>query len=149
MPSALLGYTPFSYAAVPAFWLLAQLPHFAALGVKIAGNAWNNYNPRHDEAEQAKLSAEQKALAQRLDGASANGLESLGFFAGAVALSAVAKVDQDAVNYDCYRVLMTRLLYTLAYAGAASQGPSLARSGLWIISSGYIVRMYLRLLTKA
>lgn len=62
----------------------------------------SNVSPRHDEELlKRKLPADKIALIQRLEAAQTNGFENLPLFIGAVLLSAIAKVPEEAVSLPC------------------------------------------------
>lgn len=215
---ALLGYSPYSYAAVPAFWVLAVLPwvvNHCSVSAVLRQVDWetlthglsttvfscsiyclseprivilkvtlprlasrcrpmslttptrvvsfrirdrslpmcfqshlNQFVHHHlaiarldDEKIVEKAGAEKVTLIQKLDAASANGMENLPLFAAAVILSALAKVPEEQTAASAKMVLLFRAIYPIAYVAGKNQALSFLRTGAYLGSIFYILQM--------
>lgn len=136
MPTFLDTYNP-SILAIPAYYILSVLPHSYALHVATQGklSKWDNRNPRSTDMRaklKTKLGPETYARYERLEACHANGMENMPLFATAVVLGNLGGLPRDDMTRFAASFLAVRVVYTLVYAQHTTQGPTIARSTLWI-----------------
>ncbi|MCJ1431158.1 hypothetical protein MMC27_000509 [Xylographa pallens] len=133
--------TNYSIYAIPAFWLLALLPHnYAIYTITAANNGqWDNSNPRSstwDKKLQAAVPAACFRRYERAEAAHKNGMENLALFATAVVLGNMAALEAGTLNTVAGAVLALRALYTIVYVTVGDSRKSYARTGIWAASVG-------------
>ncbi|KAF2120551.1 hypothetical protein BDV96DRAFT_641224 [Lophiotrema nucula] len=139
MPSFLDTNNP-SILAIPAYYMLSVLPHSYALGVATRGKVltWDNRNPRSTDLKvrlKKDLDPDTYALYERAEACHANGMENLPLFATAVILGNMAGLKKEGLGGMtgfAATYLAIRVVYTAVYLGVKTNGPTIARSGLWI-----------------
>jgi uncharacterized MAPEG superfamily protein len=114
-------------ATIPAAYLLAYVPHFIGVTVKVytVGLAYNNDTPRTEEPSKYP-----KTLA-RCVGAHQNALEMFPAFAAAVLLAKVQKADAKRVTALAVQHLKLRFFYTLLYVCGFHKIINAARTAVW------------------
>jgi uncharacterized MAPEG superfamily protein len=128
-----------SYFTVPVAFVLAFAPHTYAV---ISGGRKNfvNYKPREFQsriADDQALDAAAKARILRAEGASANGFESLGYFAAAVVAANHAGVPAADLNALSLGYLLARTFYIYAYIALSTSRPGAGwRSAAWFVCIG-------------
>ncbi|MCJ1379354.1 hypothetical protein MMC17_002455 [Xylographa soralifera] len=133
--------TNFSIYAIPAFWLLALLPHnYAIYTIKSANNGkWDNSNPRSsnwDKNIQSTVPAECFRRYERATAAHKNGMENLALFATAIVLGNMAGLEAATLNTMAGAVLALRAVYNVVYVTVGDTRKSFARTGVWAASVG-------------
>lgn len=129
--------------AIPAYYLLALLPHFYAVEIiKKANNSrWDSSNPRSsnwDDTLRKSVPAATYAQYERAKAAHKNSMENMGLFMCAVILGNVAKLPTSTLNGMVGLYLALRLGYTLAYINTTSKRWSFIRS-IFFASSTLLV----------
>jgi uncharacterized MAPEG superfamily protein len=130
-----------SILAIPAYFVLAMLPHGWAINVASQGkiSTWDNRNPRNTDLKaklKARLPAETYARYERLEACHANSMESFPLFTAAVVLGNIAGLkDEDLTNFAAY-FLAVRVAYMVVYATHKTQGPTALRTGIWYVGVG-------------
>jgi uncharacterized MAPEG superfamily protein len=115
-------------ATVPAAYLLAYVPHFIGVTVKVltvGPREYNNDTPRTEEPSKYP-----KTLA-RCVGAHQNALEMFPSFAAAVLLAKVQKADPKRVTALAVQHLKLRFYYTLLYVFGFHKFINAARTAVW------------------
>lgn len=75
----------------------------------------------------------------------ANGLETLGFFAGGVVAANIAGVPADSINILTLSYLVTRVVYVVVYVWLQENRKLGAlRSLVWQLGCGLIVTLYIK-----
>ncbi|KAH6614837.1 hypothetical protein C7974DRAFT_320077 [Boeremia exigua] len=138
--SFLGSYSP-SILAIPAYFVLAMLPHGWAINVASQGQlrTWDNRNPRAADlkaALKARLPAARYAQYERLEACHANSMESFPLFAAAVVLGHVAGLEERALSGFAAWFLVARVAYMAVYATHEAQGPTVLRTGIWYVGVG-------------
>ncbi|KAH7170576.1 hypothetical protein EDB81DRAFT_876599 [Dactylonectria macrodidyma] len=106
----------YSYFTVPAAFLLAGLPHVYA--VLSSRALYDNANPRGHQDSVAKSETLDKMKQQcmlRANAATANGLETLGFYASAVVAANISGVETRTLNILTLGYVLSRLAYNFTY----------------------------------
>lgn len=148
MSSLLETYNP-SVLAIPAYFILAMLPHGWAINVASQGNlrTWDNRNPRNSDLKaklKARLPAESYAKYERLEACHANSMESFPLFAAAVVLGNIARLKQEELSGFAAAFLVVRVAYMMVYATHRTQGPTMLRTGIWYVGVGLCFRTILQ-----
>ncbi|KAF2691614.1 hypothetical protein K458DRAFT_325085 [Lentithecium fluviatile CBS 122367] len=130
----------YSIHAIPAYMVLAFLPHaYAISSIKKANNGkFNNVNARGvDTLAMYKKSvpAEVFGRYERGKAAHANLMENAPFFIGAVIVGNMMGLSAETMNTAIGSYLALRVAYIVAYINVTSQKYSYVRSLLWAISS--------------
>ena len=141
-----MATTNYSIYAIPAYWLLAMVPHMYGMQyVKNANNGrWSNVSPRSTKwgnTLEKSLPADVFATFERCEAAHKNSVENLPLFLGAIVLGNMAKLPAGTLNGVAGTFLGLRVAYTLAYINTTNEKASFARTGLWI--SSIVTLMYL------
>ncbi|KAH7162683.1 hypothetical protein B0J13DRAFT_536701 [Dactylonectria estremocensis] len=106
----------YSYFSVPAAFLLAALPHMYAV---LSSRAhYDNANPRghHDSVARSEtLNTVKQQCMLRAKAATANGFETLGFYASAVVAANVTGVEVGTLNTLTLGYVLSRFVYNFAY----------------------------------
>ncbi|KAH7130609.1 hypothetical protein B0J11DRAFT_613205 [Dendryphion nanum] len=149
MPTFFDTHNP-SILAIPVFHILSVLPHSYALFVASPNgvSTWDNRNPRSTTLRsklQDKLDPERFAYYERLKACHANGMENLPLFATAVILGNLGGLGRGTMTRFAAAIIAIRLAYTATYATTNTQGPTVIRSGLWVVQ----VALCFRTLIKA
>lgn len=140
MSSIFETYSP-SVLAIPAYFVLAMLPHGWAINVASQGklSMWDNRNPRNTDMKaklKARLPAETYAKYERLEACHANSMESLPLFTAAIVLGNIAGLEKkDLTSFAAY-FLAVRVAYMAIYATHKTQGPTALRTGVWYVGVG-------------
>lgn len=145
-----------SLLAIPAYYLLSNIPHGYALNVATNGRPleWDNRCPRSTKLKaelQSKLSEEQYARYERAEACSANLYENLPLFASAVIVGNMVGLKKEGwggLNAFVGAYLGLRAAYTLAYIGIGDNKMSYIRTGLWVASFSLCFRVF-RLAARA
>ncbi|KAL1617375.1 hypothetical protein SLS56_011028 [Neofusicoccum ribis] len=138
--TSLIENANFSILAIPAYHLLAILPHAASILYTTNGkpSKWDNRNPRSEAMKSAlakRVDAKQYATYERLEAAHANSMENMPIFVAAVILGNMAglhKVEgSDGLNWFTGAFLLVRTAYIIVYAMNDTQAKSVPRSLLY------------------
>ncbi|KAK7536085.1 uncharacterized protein J3D65DRAFT_627355 [Phyllosticta citribraziliensis] len=139
-----------SIAAIPAYYLLAQAPHAAALIYTTNGKVskWENVNPKGEATKTAinkKIGPQRYAVYERLKAAHANCMENMPLFIAAIVFGNMAglhKVEgSGGLNWFAGSFLLARAGYNIVYALNATQGQSYLRTLFWLLSVGQCFRV--------
>ncbi|KAM0285000.1 hypothetical protein ACHAQH_001689 [Verticillium albo-atrum] len=132
--------------SVPATFFVAMVPHcYASLA---GGKSYDLANPRSLQQrlkDDENIDKPTKNRIIRAENASANGIETLGYYAGAVVAANVAGVDASITNALSLGYVAARALYTVTYV-ALQENRKLAplRSLIWVVSQGIIATLYFK-----
>lgn len=108
--------------SVPLVWVLSSVPLvIRTLIIRFKGN-FDNSKPRDRKGQEVGLSPDLQKVATRLLGAHNNQLETLGFYAGAVAVAVAAKVPPETLSKLTGYYIKTRIAYNVAYAAPQVAG---------------------------
>lgn len=148
MGSLFETYNP-SILAIPAYFVLAMLPHGWAINVASRGklSTWDNRNPRNADLKaklKARLPAETYAKYERLEACHANSMESFPLFAAAIVLGNIAGLEKEELTRFSVWFLVVRAAYMLVYASHKTQGPTMLRTGIWYVGVGLCFRTLLQ-----
>lgn len=140
MASFLETYNP-SILSIPAYFVLAMLPHGWAINVASQGriSTWDNRNPRNTDLKaklKAYLPAETYAKYERLEACHANSMESFPLFATAILLGNMAGLEKEGLTSFAVWFLIVRSAYMAVYASTKTQGPTMLRTGIWYVGVG-------------
>lgn len=119
--------------SVPLAAVLAYAPHFARIALVIMYGKLDNSKPRSDQEETAKMPKHLQEIARRLRMSHLNQLETLGFYAGAVAVAVAARVPPAQLARLTSNYIKCRFAFNLAYA-APQVGKGVLRSLAFIAS---------------
>lgn len=125
-----------SILSIPAFSILALLPHSYAINVASGGNAlkWDNRNPRSPSLKdnlKARLDADTYAKYERAEAASANAYENIPLYAAAVIVGNIAGLPKERMSRFAAIFLTLRAAHSLVYINTKSQKWTVLRSLLW------------------
>lgn len=148
MSSLLESYNP-SILSIPAYFILAMLPHGWAINVASQGklSTWDNRNPRNTDLKaklKARLPPETYAKYERLEACHANSMESFPLFTAAIVLGNVAGLGKEELTRFAAWFLVVRTVYMLVYAAHRTQGMALARTGVWYVGIGLCFKTILQ-----
>ncbi|KAK2592883.1 hypothetical protein QQS21_009415 [Conoideocrella luteorostrata] len=134
-----------SYLTVPAVFMTCLVPHMYAVGS--SGKVYDNANPRgfRDALSKSQLDKPLQQRIARALGASQNGFETLGVFAGGVIAAnqaglATKTLNTLAIGYLCARVAY---VYTYIHLGA-NRKFSILRSALFAVSVGFCMSLWVK-----
>ncbi|PFH48681.1 hypothetical protein AMATHDRAFT_149366 [Amanita thiersii Skay4041] len=122
--------TAISIYSIPIVWFSAFYPHTLAFLSINNAIGWKNVQPRSNLGrlqESKKVTAEQVARINRMEGAHMNGIESFPIWVAAVLAGHVAKLDQGYLNKISLLYIATRLAYNHVYIGHTKEGNSWLR----------------------
>ena len=130
-----------SVLAIPAYFILAMIPHGWAINVASQGNisTWDNRNPRNTDLKaklKARLPAETYAKYERLEACHANSMESFPLFTAAIVLGNIAGLKKEDLTRFAGYFLALRVAYMAVYATHKTQGPTILRTGIWYVGIG-------------
>jgi uncharacterized MAPEG superfamily protein len=139
-----------SILAIPAYYIMAVLPHFYAVNVvkKNDPTKWDNSRPRSQSMKEelkTKLSAEEYGRYERAEAASANAVENLPLFASAVIVANAAGMTKDGqAGLDAFvgAWFAIRAAHSLSYIYISDSKMSYLRSALWIASLGLCFKVF-------
>lgn len=139
--ASLLERYDISILSIPAYFVLAMIPHGWAINVASQGkiSTWDNRNPRNTDMKaklKARLPAETYAKYERLEACHANSVESFPLFAAAVILGNVAGLEREELAKFSAYFLAVRVAYMIVYATHKTQGPTALRTGIWYVGIG-------------
>jgi uncharacterized MAPEG superfamily protein len=80
----------------------------------------------------------------RCEGASANGIENLGFFAASVLAGNFAGLPAQTLNALSAGYVVSRVLYNFIYINNTTAKMPKMRSLVWIIGTGLIITLYVK-----
>ncbi|KAH6658141.1 hypothetical protein BKA67DRAFT_656362 [Truncatella angustata] len=134
----------FTFFTVPAAFVLLFLPKlysFALGGRYLDPASPKKYQPSVLEADD--LDYKTKARILRAEAAFANGLETIGLYAAAVAAVNIAPVEPGTANILALVYLATRVVYNMIYV-VLQDDPrwALARSVTWFAGIGIVLAMF-------
>ena len=136
----------YSFFTIPAFYILAMVPHcYAQAQIIIArnGKMANNHNPRGQaNLENIKKTVPKETFQcyERSKAAHQNSMENLPLLVATVLCGNVARLDPGTLNTACGAFLLLRTAYLVAYIGITDTRLSLLRTGIWI--SSMVVCLY-------
>lgn len=147
--SSLFSRYDLSVLSIPAYFILAMIPHGWAISVASQGkiNTWDNRNPRNTDLKvklKARLPAEIYAKYERLEACHANSMESFPLFTAAVVLGNIAGLKEDEMTSFAAYFLAFRVAYMLVYATHKTQGPTALRTGIWYVGVGLCFKMIIQ-----
>jgi len=142
----------YSILAIPAYYVLATLPHSYAVYLAAQGRLsdYDNRHPRadkHKQNVQAKLGEEGYARYERAEAAHANLLENLPLFASAVIVGNLAGFKREGwsgLHGFAASYIALRALYAFVYINNRTQPLSFLRTGLWAASVGLCVNVFVK-----
>lgn len=143
--SSLIDNVNPSILAIPAYHLLAIVPHAASIFYTTKGQPkkWDNRNPRSEAMKSAiakRVGAKRFATYERLEAAHANSMENMPIFIAAVVLGNMAGLHKvqgsGGLNWFTAAFLLVRAAYILVYATNDTQAKSYPRSILYFIGVG-------------
>ena len=129
---------------IPAAWVLAVAPHMYAMRLSRNFDIRNPRTYTKDIETDQSIDSETKGLAIRADGASANGLENLGFYAAAVVAGNLAGLSSETMNWLTGGYIASRVLYNYAYLAGTTEALGHARTGLWLVGVGHILTLFVK-----
>lgn len=128
--------------SVPKALGLAYAPHLArSIIIARHGGQFDNTKPRAADAQVANLPKHIQDLATRLKNSHVNQLETLGVFAGGVAVCLAVHVPAETLVKLTSNYLKSRLAFTLAYA-APQVAKGALRSLSFIASLGSLIMLF-------
>lgn len=133
-------YNP-SILSIPAYFVLAMIPHGWAIKVASQGriSTWDNRNPRNTDLKaklKARLPAETYAKYERLEACHANSIESFPLFTAAIVLGNIAGLKKAELTSFAAWFLVVRITYMAVYASHKTQGLAALRTGIWYVGVG-------------
>ncbi|KAH7887099.1 hypothetical protein F5I97DRAFT_1105039 [Phlebopus sp. FC_14] len=140
--SSLLEHPALALYSIPAVWVLAYVPAFLKNATITRAAGWDNVAPRENIAR--VRDAEKTALIKRMDGAHQNGLEILPLWIGAVLAGTATHLDTRTMNVSAVSFITLRALYVYVYVTHKTSLQSLARTFLWLGSTGIALRLLLK-----
>lgn len=134
-----MASTNYSIYAIPAYFVLAILPHNYAVNlIKGANNGhWDNTNarsPAWHERIQKSTPAAIFSRYERAEAAHKNAMENLAIFSTTIILGNLAELPTSTLNTVAGLYLALRAIYTLAYINTVSLKYSFVRTGIWTSS---------------
>lgn len=130
-----------SILSIPAYFVLAMIPHGWAINVASQGkiSTWDNLNPRSSDKKaklKARLPAEIFAKYERLEACHGNSMESFPLFTAAIVLGKISGLKQEELTKFAAWFLVVRFAYMVVYASHKTQGPTALRTGIWYVGIG-------------
>jgi uncharacterized MAPEG superfamily protein len=144
-----LTTTNYSIYMIPAYYVLAQLPHTIAIGtIRSANNGrWNNANPRSSQWNETLVKSMPAAVFakyERCEAAHKNMLENMALFTTAVVLGNLASLPAGTLNATVGGYLALRVAYLIAYINTTSRKRSFLRTGIWGASTAVLISLIVR-----
>jgi uncharacterized MAPEG superfamily protein len=141
--------TNYSLYAIPAYFILAILPHaYAIQTITAASNGrWDNSSPRSSTyADKVRKGVPAAVFSkyERAEAAHKNAMESLALFSAAVILGNMAQLPAGTLNTVAGAYLAVRAVYSVAYIQTTSNRYSYVRSGIWLSSIGLCLYQLVR-----
>ncbi|KAF7545485.1 hypothetical protein G7Z17_g9127 [Cylindrodendrum hubeiense] len=141
----------YSYFTVPVAFFSAAFPH--AYSVSLSRVHFDNANPRNHQETIAKSETLDKVTQQcmlRAKAASANGFETLGFYAAAVVAANVAGVDAPTLNVLTLGYIISRIFYNFTYIWLQkNRNLARLRSLSWVAGIALVVTLWIKAGNKA
>ncbi|UNI13859.1 hypothetical protein JDV02_000557 [Purpureocillium takamizusanense] len=137
----------YSYLTVPVALYVCLVPHYLAVVDAGADTVYDNAAPRsfHDNVRRdTSIDKLRKARILRLEGASINGFETLGFFAAGVLAANHAGLETEALNALSVGYVLARVAFVAAYAGIRNRRLSWARTLVWNLASLASVALWVK-----
>ncbi|CAN8102601.1 unnamed protein product [Discula destructiva] len=135
-----------AYYSVPAALMIAFMPNMYK--GTLAGDSFDIALPRRTYSAMEKNSSFNKQTLlryQRAEAASANGLETVGLYAGAIAAAGAAGVPAETLNYLSASYLVSRVLYNYVYVILQDNRKwAPVRSLLWTAGLGVIFTLWIK-----
>jgi uncharacterized MAPEG superfamily protein len=149
IPSILNTYNP-SILAIPAYYILAVVPHAYAVNIATQGkpSKWDNRNPRSSSLRaklRTRLDSATFAQYERAEACHANWMENLPLFSAAIILGNVAGLKKEGwggLTAFAGMLLAVRMAYTGVYLTHTTQRVTLVRSLLYNVSVGLCFRVF-------
>ncbi|KAJ6446777.1 putative urea active transporter 1 [Purpureocillium lavendulum] len=147
---AAVGLDPtknWSYLTVPVALYVCLVPHYLAVLDAGVDTVYDNGAPRsfHENLRRdTSIDKLRKARILRLEGASVNGFETLGFFAAGVLAANHAGLAPAELNALSVGYLLARVAFVVAYAGIRNRRLSWARTALWNVASLASVALWVK-----
>ncbi|KAI1451495.1 hypothetical protein F4805DRAFT_95550 [Annulohypoxylon moriforme] len=135
-----------SYYTIPAAVVLALLPRVYSGLTGPGKKVFDGNNPRlfTQAIEKSDLDKKLKGRLQRAEAASANGFETLGFYAAAVTAGNTAGLSAETLNNLTLGYLASRVFYTWIYIwGQDNRKWILARPNVWGVGIGLILTLFI------
>ncbi|KAK7432718.1 hypothetical protein QQZ08_000578 [Neonectria magnoliae] len=147
--NSLLGFDlsrNYSYFTVPAVFFAAALPHaYAVLSSRAHFDNANPCNHRETLATSETLDKVKQQCLLRAKAASANGFETLGFYASAVMAANITRVDIRTLNVLTLSYVATRVAYNVTYIWLQkNRRLSRLRSVCWISGIALVVTLWIK-----
>ena len=137
----------YSLFAIPAYMVLASIPHaYSVYYIGCNNNwKWDNASPRstgNRTSVSKSVPNEVYRKFERCRAAHDNMLENMAFVVGGILAGVICKLEAGWMNTMCGVCLASRVLYLLSYMSISSQKLSPLRTVWYLVSSIAIMAMY-------